>query len=76
MSRTPVREAIFSLEEDHLVKIYGPNKTVVSLISWNLIEEGKFVRSSIESSDCGGAVRQSVREVTGCSRRIWRCSGI
>jgi len=42
VSRTPVREALFALKEDHLVSVYARNKTVVSLIDWQLITEGKF----------------------------------
>ncbi len=49
VSRTPVREALFSLKEDHLVTVYARNKTVVSLVDWRLINEGKFVRTSLET---------------------------
>ncbi len=68
VSRTPVREALFSLKEDHLVTIYARNKTVVSLIDWNLITEGKFVRTSLEtliaSSLCGRLSLDAVGELS------------
>jgi len=64
VSRTPVREALFSLKEDHLVSIYSRNKTVVSLIDWRLITEGKFVRASLEtlvaSELCGKLTRETI----------------
>lgn len=68
VSRTPVREALFSLKEDHLVTIYARNKTVVSLIDWNLITEGKFVRTSLEtliaSSLCGTLSQNKIGELS------------
>ena len=68
VSRTPVREALFALQEDHLVNVYARNKTVVSLIDWRLITEGKFVRTSLESliaSDlCGNLSIETIGELS------------
>ena len=68
VSRTPVREALFSLKTDHLVSIFARNKTVVSLIDWQLIMEGKFVRTSLETliaTDlCGKLTDQVIGELS------------
>lgn len=68
VSRTPVREALFSLKEDHLVSVYARNKTVVSLIDWQLITEGKFVRTSLETlvatELCGNLTRETIGELS------------
>ena len=65
VSRTPVREALFSLKEDHLVTIYSRNKTVVSLIDWRLINEGKFVRTSLETLVAEGLCGHLSKETIG-----------
>lgn len=49
VSRTPVREALFTLRTDHLVSVFARNKTMVSLIDWQLITEGRFVRTALET---------------------------
>ncbi|MGI6028997.1 MAG: GntR family transcriptional regulator [Candidatus Heteroscillospira sp.] len=68
VSRTPVREALFMLKEDRLVTIYARNKTVVSLIDWSLIEEGKFVRTALEtlvaSELCGNIPADVIGELS------------
>jgi len=50
ISRTPIREAIFRLREDGLIDIYAKNKTIVSYIDYQLLEEGLFIRASLESA--------------------------
>ena len=68
VSRTPVREALFALKEDHLVSVYARNKTVVSLIDWQLITEGKFVRTALEtliaSELCGKLSKETIGELS------------
>ncbi len=48
VSRSPVRDAIIKLSADGLVDIYPQRGTQVSLIDLHLVEEEKFLRSSLE----------------------------
>lgn len=48
VSRTPVREALAQLAEEQLVLIYRQVGTIVAPISLQLLEEGRFVRSTLE----------------------------
>lgn len=51
VSRTPVREALAQLAEDQLVMIYRQVGTVVAPIMVSLIEEGRFMRSTLECAN-------------------------
>lgn len=51
ISRTPVREALAQLAEEQLVLIYPKAGTVVAPISVSLLEEGRFVRSTLECAN-------------------------
>ncbi|MBL8350838.1 MAG: GntR family transcriptional regulator [Burkholderiaceae bacterium] len=48
VSRTPVREALAQLAEEQLVQIYRQVGTLVAPVSLSLLEEGRFVRSTLE----------------------------
>ena len=48
MSRTPIREALINLKQEYLVDIYPQKKTRVSLIDLALVQDGQFVRTTIE----------------------------
>lgn len=48
VSRTPVREALAILAEDQLVRIYRQVGTIVAPIRLSLIEQGRFIRSTLE----------------------------
>ncbi|MGD1822020.1 MAG: GntR family transcriptional regulator [Pleomorphochaeta sp.] len=48
VSRSPVRDALMKLATDGLVDIFPQRGTRVSLIDLNLVEEEKFLRSSLE----------------------------
>ena len=51
VSRTPAREALAQLAEDQLVVIYRQVGSVVAPIRMSLIEEGRFVRSTLECAN-------------------------
>lgn len=48
MSRTPIREVLTKLKNEHLVEIRPHIGTYISLIDFNLIEEAMFMRYSLE----------------------------
>lgn len=48
VSRTPVREALAQLADEQLVLIYRQVGTIVAPVRLSLIEEGRFVRSTLE----------------------------
>lgn len=48
ISRSPIRDALMKLSADGLVDIFPQRGTRVSLIDLNLVEEEKFLRSSLE----------------------------
>jgi GntR family transcriptional regulator, rspAB operon transcriptional repressor len=57
ISRTPAREALALLADDELVLIYPQVKTVVAPVRRSLIDEGRFVRSTLECSSHAELVR-------------------
>jgi len=48
VSRTPVREALAQLADEQLVLIYRQVGTIVAPVRTSLLEEGRFVRSTLE----------------------------
>lgn len=48
VSRTPVREALAQLADEQLVLIYRQVGTLVAPVGLSLLEEGRFVRSTLE----------------------------
>lgn len=48
VSRTPVREALAQLAEEQMVVIYRQVGTLVAPVRLSLLEEGRFVRSTLE----------------------------
>ena len=48
VSRTPVREALAQLAEEQMVLIYRQVGTIVAPVRMQLLEEGRFVRSTLE----------------------------
>ena len=48
VSRTPVREALAQLAEEQMVLIYRQVGTIVAPVRTQLLEEGRFVRSTLE----------------------------
>lgn len=50
VSRTPVGEALIQLSKEELVEIYPQKGTVVSLINLSHVNEGKFIRQSLEDA--------------------------
>lgn len=51
ISRTPAREALALLADEQLVLIYPQVKTVVAPVRRSLIDEGRFVRSTLECAN-------------------------
>ncbi|MGL5023628.1 MAG: GntR family transcriptional regulator [Cetobacterium sp.] len=49
LSRTPVREILMKLKDEHLIEVIPQKGTYVSLINLDLVREGTFVRSVLES---------------------------
>ncbi|MGL5416414.1 MAG: GntR family transcriptional regulator [Clostridium sp.] len=49
LSRTPVREILMKLKEEHLIEVVSQKGTYVSLINLDLVREGTFVRSILET---------------------------
>jgi DNA-binding GntR family transcriptional regulator len=50
VSRTPVGEALIQLSKEELVEIYPQKGTIVSLINLAHVDEGKFIRQSLEEA--------------------------
>ena len=50
ISRTPVREAIMSLQDARLVEVYPQRSSCVSRINLDYVEEGIFLRYNIEKA--------------------------
>src|SRR4030095_3206198 len=48
VSRTPVREALAQLADEQMVQIYRQVGTIVAPVRISLLEEGRFVRSTLE----------------------------
>ncbi len=51
VSRTPVREALAQLADEQLVLIYRQVGTIVAPVRLSLLEEGRFVRSTLECAN-------------------------
>ena len=51
VSRTPVREALAMLADEQLVQIYRQVGTIVAPVRTSLIEEGRFVRCTLECAN-------------------------
>lgn len=66
LSRTPVREALKELSDEKLLDIFPQAGTVVSPIRMKLIEQGTFIRSTLESANILDLVQ--VLDATGKKR--------
>ena len=62
ISRTPAREALAMLADEQLVIIYPQVGTVVAPVRRSLIEEGRFVRSTLESASHAELVTRITRQ--------------
>jgi DNA-binding GntR family transcriptional regulator len=61
ISRTPAREALALLADEQLVLIYPQVKTVVAPVRRSLIDEGRFVRSTLECANHAELVKVITR---------------
>lgn len=50
ISRTPIREALFRLREEHLIDVYPQNRTCISYIDYNLVQQGMLMRGAVEAA--------------------------
>lgn len=50
ISRTPIREAMFRLREEHLVEVYPQNRTCISYIDYDLVQQGMLMRGAVEAA--------------------------
>lgn len=62
VSRTPIREAFIRLKEDNLIDIYPQKGSFISLIDLKLVEEGFFMRKSLETSVLLRAIQSFPKE--------------
>jgi GntR family transcriptional regulator, rspAB operon transcriptional repressor len=70
VSRTPVREALAQLAEEQLVLIYRQVGTIVAPVRTSLLEEGRFVRSTLECANHVQLVQNITPEQIGEFSRI------
>jgi GntR family transcriptional regulator, rspAB operon transcriptional repressor len=61
VSRTPVREALQRLRDEHLVEIVPQHGTFVTPISTAAVADAQFIREALECA----AVRRAARRATG-----------
>ena len=80
MSRTPVHEALTTLQSEWLVDIYPQRGTRVSRIDPALVKEGHATRLLLESAllrDVAGKIsRSEIQELLNCMRRQEQLSGV
>ena len=72
ISRTPIREAIVSLQEAKLVEVFPQRASIVSHIDLDAIEEGVFLRHHTESAIFHEAVQKAYGAAVG--RLLPQCS--
>lgn len=48
LSRTPVREAIMELSRVQIIKVVPQKKSTVSMINYDMVEEARFLRNTLE----------------------------
>lgn len=68
ISRSPIRDALMKLSADGLVNIFPQRGTRVSLIDLSLVEEEKFLRSSLEEK----ALIKAIDEMTEDDIKIYK----
>ena len=70
ISRTPVREALTLLADEQLVLIYPQVRTIVAPVRRSLIDEGRFVRSTLECAnhaELATTITEKQLEEPGCA---------
>ncbi len=67
VSRTPVREAVFDLVEDHLIDVFPKKRSLISLIDFTLVHEGMFLKNTMDlpvlELACGTLTDDTVHQV-------------
>ena len=73
ISRTPIREVIMRLKNEHLIEVKPQSGTYVSLIDLNLIEEAIFMRFALEEKVLKEACNYFPEEKYGWYEKIINC---
>ena len=63
ISRTPIREVLMKLKNEHLIEVKPQTGTYISLIDTNLIEEAMFMRYTLEREVLKEACRNISEEI-------------
>ncbi len=67
VSRTPVREAVFDLVEDHLIEVFPKKRSLISHIDFTLVHEGMFLKNTMDfpvlELACGTLTEESIRQL-------------
>jgi DNA-binding GntR family transcriptional regulator len=72
ISRTPAREALAMLADEQLVLIYPQVKTIVAPVRRSLIDEGRFVRSTLECASHAELVKSITTEQIDALKAVVR----
>ena len=70
VSRTPIREAFIKLAEEKLVDIFPQRGSFISHIDLNIVEEGIFMRKSLEKSVLLNATKSFPKEILDELKKI------
>lgn len=71
VSRTPVREALRRLAQEDLVRVYPQAATVISPLNLHFLEEGCFIRRSLECANVEDLAQEiSTRDLRELTRLI------
>lgn len=67
ISRTPIREVLMRLKNEHLIEVKPQTGTYISLIDTNMVEQGLFMRYTIEKEvlkeACNGISEEILMEM-------------
>ena len=63
LSRTPVREALLDLAKVGIVEVYPQSGSVVALVDFDLVEEARFLRSTLECAVVAEACAEAKPEL-------------
>ena len=63
ISRTPIREVLMKLKNEHLIEVKPQTGTYISLIDANLIEEAMFMRHTLEKEVLKAACKNISDEI-------------
>lgn len=68
LSRTPVREALIELSKVKIVDVQPQRKSVVSFIDYDMVDQSRFMRNTLECAvvelACGMAAPEDIQRLT------------